>query len=160
MIRNYTSTFEPERSVAAIEDMLIDIGASHISKEYSGDKEIIGISFMIKNPAAAGRLGVRLPANVEKVLAVLDRTQPPKSRLNNDQKERRSKRLADQARRTAWKLVHDWVEIQLALITMEQAELMEVFLPYLWTGRQSYYETLKEQKFLGITHQPTSETGE
>ena len=170
MIKNYTSNQDPELSVARIEEMLIELGASHISKEYSGDKEIIGISFMIKNPVAAGRLGIRVPANIDKVLAVLDRHSAPRGRLDARQKDQRTKRLNAQARRTAWKLVHDWVEIQLALITMEQcdaarfpqfdptvafgpAELMEVFLPYLWNGRGSYYEGLKENKFLGITDQ-------
>lgn len=155
MIKNYTSNVEPEDSVARIEAMLVEVGASHISKEYSGNREIQGISFMIKNPAAEGKLAFRIPAHIGKVRGVLDRQQPAKGKLNKDQAARRTQRLNDQSRRTAWKLVHDWVELQLAMIAMEQAELMEVFLPYLWTGRESFYEKLKGQQFIGITDRST-----
>jgi hypothetical protein len=57
------------------------------------------------------------------------------------------KRLRAQAARTAWKLIQDWVELQMALIKMRQAEFLQVFLPYVWNGKKTFYTALKEQNF-------------
>ena len=57
------------------------------------------------------------------------------------------KKIPAQAERTAWKIVLDWVEVQLSMIELAQVEFMEVFLPYLYNGvtQQTYFETLKKQ---------------
>ena len=57
------------------------------------------------------------------------------------------KRLQVQAARTAWKLVQDWVEIQMAMVKMQQAELTQVFLPYMWDGKQTLYMAYKANNF-------------
>jgi hypothetical protein len=44
----------------------------------------------------------------------------------------------------------DWVAVQLSLIEMKQAELLQVFLPYLWAGKTTFYESIKQGKFKAI----------
>jgi hypothetical protein len=56
-------------------------------------------------------------------------------------------RIEAQANRTAWKLWQDWLEVQMSLIEMEQAEFVQIFLPYFWDGRRSYYDMVKEGGF-------------
>ena len=56
-------------------------------------------------------------------------------------------KIRDQASRTAWKLMQDWIEIQVSLIEMRQVEFLQVFLPYVWDGQQTYYSYLKEGNF-------------
>lgn len=34
----------------------------------------------------------------------------------------------------------DWVEVQMSMIQMKQAETLQVFMPYLWNGRETLYQ--------------------
>ena len=45
-IRNYTSTVDASRSMAKIEELLVEIGATNINKQYS-DKICTGITFLL-----------------------------------------------------------------------------------------------------------------
>jgi len=47
----------------------------------------------------------------------------------------------------------DWVAVQLSLIEMKQAELMQVFLPYLWAGKTTFYESIKQNKFAALSYE-------
>ena len=137
-IKNYTSGVPVEKTILRIEMALITGGAIGITKDYS-DQKIDSISFSI--PSLEKRLvAIRLPANVEAVYQVF------MSSMKRPQ-EGTEARLRDQAARTAWKLVQDWVEIQMAMIKMKQAEFMQVFLPYIWDGKQTFYASLKEGNF-------------
>jgi len=137
-IKNYTSGVPVERTIMRIEMALISGGAVGIMKDYI-DGRISAISFSI--PSLEKRLvSVRLPANAEAVYEVFlsAMKRPRKETLN---------RLHDQADRTAWKLVQDWVEIQMAMIKMQQAELIQVFLPYIWDGKQTFYNLIKSGNY-------------
>ena len=59
------------------------------------------------------------------------------------------KRIAKQAERTAWKIVADWVDAQMAMIELSQVEFMQVFMPYLYchTKNQTYFEMMKAKGF-------------
>jgi len=61
-------------------------------------------------------------------------------------------RIKEQAERTAWKIVADWVDAQMAMIELSQVELMEVFLPYLFNRqtRQTYFESIKARGFQNL----------
>jgi hypothetical protein len=134
MIKNYTSGVPVEKTILRIEMALITGGAVGISKDYS-DGRTRSISFSI--PSAESRLiSVRLPANVEAVYEVLE------SAMKRPRKET-LKRLRDQAERTAWKLVQDWVEVQMAMVKMRQAEFIQVFLPYIWDGKRTFFTMIK-----------------
>ena len=87
--------------------------------DYDAAGKPIGVMFGVETPE--GPRGFALPANVDGVLAVFAR-----QKLKADR---------EQAERTAWKNVHDWVLAQMALIEAGQVQLDEVFLPYLTDGR-------------------------
>lgn len=48
-IKNYTSTIEASRSMAKIEELLVEIGANNINKKYE-DKICTGITFLLPSP--------------------------------------------------------------------------------------------------------------
>ncbi len=45
-IKNYTSAVEASRSMAKIEELLVEIGATNINKQYA-EKICIGITFLL-----------------------------------------------------------------------------------------------------------------
>lgn len=149
-MKNYTSTVDAETSIFRIERLLVRFGARGISKECAGG-EVTGVSFSIHVVDAEGDLNVKLPANIEAVATVLA---VGKKRGRNQTQEQFKKKILEQARRTAWKLVQEWIEIQLSLVQMRQAEAAQVFLPYIWNGRETLYQGIKDKKFLGIAHKP------
>jgi hypothetical protein len=156
-MKNYTSTVPAERSVEEIERMLVRGGARSISKEYV-DGEVSALNFMILCHETNAPLGVRLPADCEAVFQVLKKARSPRARSSRGYEPR----LREQSKRTAWRLMFDWVAVQLSLIEMKQAELMQVFLPYLWTGKTTFYESIKQDKFraIGYTGSPSEEETE
>lgn len=140
MIKNYTSTVPVDRTINRIEQALAKAGAASIVKEYGPRNEVAAITFTVQN--ASQQIAIRLPAVPEMVYEALKKEirKPQNGTLE---------RLRDQAERTAWKLMQDWVEVQLSLIQMRQAEFLQVFLPYVWDQRQkiTFYDQLKTGGF-------------
>lgn len=140
-LKNYTSDVPISRTVARIEECLAEAGATGIMKDYK-DGLLTALSFRAQLPN--GRtLAVRLPANVDGVFsAMMKEVKKPQHGT--------AARIREQAGRTAWKLMQDWAEVQLSLIHMEQADFVQVFLPYVWDGKTTYYEQLKAKGFLAL----------
>jgi hypothetical protein len=139
-IKNYTSSVPVERSVMLIEHQLSRAGAQTISKWYDENKDLSGISFQIV--ANAQSFIFRLPAKwkaCEKVfLREIRRPTPEKN-----------KRAKEQAQRTAWKILYEWVLIQTSMIELEQAEVIEVFLPYAYdpSTDKTFFEKIQAGGF-------------
>ncbi|MDO1449545.1 hypothetical protein Q0590_24930 [Rhodocytophaga aerolata] len=55
----------------------------------------------------------------------------------------------EQAQRTAWKSLHEWVHLQLDRIEQKHIEPMEAFFPYLYDLQNTHtlYEKAKVQNF-------------
>ena len=142
-IKNYTSGVPVDRTVAKIEAALVRGGATNIMKNYDG-ATLSAVCFVVTYPDTGKRMSIRLPANVDAVYQTL-RGNIKRPRAGTLDK------LREQAAKTAWKLMQDWVEIQLSLIAMSQAEFLQVFLPYVWDGKQTFYESLKGNGFKMLT---------
>jgi len=142
-LKNYTSCAPAHATISYIEAYLIECGAQGIAKEIKGGV-VQSIIFQI---TADGRSHtIKLPANVAGVLDfmwqdyVTSHVRPKKSK--DDFKE--------QANRTAWKIMQDWVQVQMSLIKLKQADFLQVFLAFTYDGNQTYYEYLKEGKFKAL----------
>ena len=156
-LKNYTSEVPVSETIHRIEKVLIRCGVVGIMKEYIGvNGEISAITFQIEAPA--GRITIRLPADKQKALDALwiDYVGDDKLSDNGDfivwnkKKKKRRGDFVEQAGRTAWKIVQDWVEVQMSMIQMKQADTLQVFLPYVFDGKRTYYQALKESNFRGL----------
>ena len=78
-------------------------------------------------------MGFSLPINAEAVFEILTRDQVMKTNP--------AARM-QQANRTAWRIIREWILAQMALIETEMVTVEEVFLPYMLTGRQTLYQAL------------------
>jgi hypothetical protein len=138
-LKNYTSQVPASRSVAQIEERLVQIGAKHIAKSYEGQR-LVGIIFQIDDGERP--LAFKLPANVELVTKIM---------LEGVKKSRAGTqaRIEQQAERTAWKLLLDWVEVETSRVLIGRRKVVEVFLGYLYDFRadQTLYERLAANDF-------------
>ena len=142
MLKNYTSTISAARSQAFIEKKLVQHGARAIQKTYGPDGRVDAMCFSmhIEGREVFFKLPVRV-ANCEEVL---------RANLSSRARPETIKKIPDQAERTAWKIESDWVEAQMAKIELAQIEVMEVFLPYVFDGKQTYFEILKEKGYKAL----------
>lgn len=138
-ILNYTTTIDAFKTVSEIEYILMKHGAKSIMKNYE-DGTVTGLSFLIDT--GAQQIPVRLPAKVDGCLKVLR-----KEKKDNPRKQIKDTR--EQAERVAWRILKDWVEVQMALLDIEMVRFEEIFLPYIETDTgQTVYERLEERQFL------------
>ena len=112
---NYTTKVDVYTTLGAIQGQLVKHGAKKIMQDYDDDGRITALAFMVDTPT--GPRGIRLPANVEAVHAVLTRQKVKCDR--------------EQAERVAWRIVKDWVEAQMAILESEMVQMDEIFLPYM-----------------------------
>ena len=144
-IKNYTSTVPASTSISRIMKSLVEAGATDISMKYDPATKIcIAVSFRMVIPGQMPMF-FQLPAKMEPCFSVLWKEV---KRPLPDTKQR----IRKQAERTAWKIVADWGEIQLSMIILEQAEPLQVFLPYAYNPKsdQTFYEKLKEGGFKAL----------
>lgn len=148
-MKNYTSTVDAETTIWRIEQLLIQFGARNISKDYH-EGQVTGIFFTLSVPEIDTPLSIRLPASVDAVEKVF--LAKRKGYVTTSQKQK----LSVQAKRTAWKLIQDWVAVQLSLIEMRQAEAAQVFMPYMWNDRtkKTFFSIVKDSGYKGLTYQP------
>ncbi len=137
-LKNYTTTIKVEKTIGEIQQILAKHKARAILTEYDENGKVAALSFKIDT--AQGMLGIRLPAKQENVLRVLQI-----QRRNNSA----IKATIEQAERTAWRNIKDWVDAQMALIDTEMVQIDEVFLPYILNNKgQTLYEAFKDNNHL------------
>src|SRR5437016_14585335 len=109
-LKNYTSQCPVGLTISRIEEVLIRVGVSGITKEYGPQGEVVALTFHIA--LGETHVAIRLPANKEQALNAL--WEDYKQRSPNGWKTRKD--FAQQAERTAWKLMQDWRELQMSHI--------------------------------------------
>lgn len=134
-IKNYTSSVEASKSMARIEELLVEIGATNINKQYE-NKLCTGITFLLFDQQLQQTLPFHLKAQTEECFLILWKVV---KRPRPDTKEQ----LQKQAAKTAWKILSDWTEIQCSMILLGQAKPLQMFLPFVYDAKNN--ETLYEK---------------
>lgn len=125
---NYTSNVPHGKTAAEIADILRKGGAQAVLTEYDPEGQYItALSFKISLKGQP--ITFRLPCDWKPVYEVMfaEKKNPyvdEKKRLALDTTRK------DQAMRTAWRIVKDWVEAQMALVQVKMVRTEQVFLPY------------------------------
>ena len=137
-ILNYTTTVDAFKTVSEIEYILMKHKAKSIMKEYNGE-QIVALSFLIDT--GRQQIPVNLPVKINECYEILKREKKNGSR--------NVKATMDQAERTAWRILKDWVAAQMALLDIEMVKFEEIFLPYIVdTSGRTMFERLEQQQFL------------
>ena len=144
MIKNYTSTVPANRSVNNIENKLVAFGAMNILKLYT-DKKLSGLCFIL--PVGNKEIPFKLPSRIDRVEITL-------KNLIKRPRPGTLEKISKQAERTAWKILSDWVDIQISLIELQQVDFLEVFLPYVYDPNKetTFYEKIKANNFKQLSY--------
>lgn len=130
---NYTTSVNVFKTLGEIQMQLVKHGAKKIMQDYDDDGHISALSFLVDTPT--GPRGIRLPANVDAVHAVLTR-----QRVKCDR---------EQAERVAWRIVKDWVEAQMAILESEMVQMDEIFLPYMVNNAgQTFFQAYRDNQLM------------
>lgn len=113
-IKNYTTKIDAYTSIGELQGALAKHGATKVMIDYDAGKPV-AVTFALPGPR--GLQGFTLPAAVDGTLRVFQ-----KQKIRTDR---------EQAERTAWRNVRDWVLAQVALVESCDVPMDEVFLPYL-----------------------------
>jgi hypothetical protein len=117
-ILNYTTKIPPEQTIGEIQKMLTRFGVAAMMTEYDGP-HVAAVSFrMVTNGQP---MSFRLPCNWKAVIEIFKK-QRIRARITPE--------VEQQAIRTAWRIIKDWVEAQLALVEVNMVTVPQVFLPY------------------------------
>lgn len=128
---------QSKRVFEDIQKILRDHAAKSVTLDYDATQRVSAISFSLE--IGGQILHFRMPARYENVEKIFSRQ---KGRRLTDVER-------DQAYRTAWANLRDWIGAQFALIETDMVETVEVFLPYMLNqAGETYFQTLKQQHFL------------
>lgn len=126
-IKNYSTAVSPTKTVGEISTLLVRKGARSIQQEYASDGSVIAVSFTML--VRSFPITFQLPANADGVAAVMLKENPWNYRRMGG-RPAYEQRIREQAKWTAWRILKDWIEAQLALIESGQVEAAQVFMPY------------------------------
>lgn len=114
-ILNYTTKIDAWKTVQEIQQILAKHNVTHFAIKNQGSFPV-ALTFSIDYNGQP--LNFLLPCNHEGVLRC----------MKKDKKIPGSNKNEEQALRTSWRIIKDWVEAQLAIVDADLAPIQEVFL--------------------------------
>ena len=125
-----TTKKDPEQTSAEIEALLMKRGLIRYMKDYA-DGEVTGCIFTLD--LEGKEVPIKLPVRWMPLWNMAPRG------------ETRYIKDVTQAKRVAWRQILRWIEAQLALVDLEMADMVEVFLPYMMVGKKdTLYTRLRD----------------
>lgn len=136
-LKNYTTTINANKTIGEIQEILSRHGATAIMTEYDNG-EVVALSFKINTHR--GEIGIKLPANTDKVLRVLKKQKQKNLQIRDNQ---------DQATKVAWRIIKDWIDAQMAILETEMVDMEEIFLPYIINNNgKTLYQAFKNNTLM------------
>jgi hypothetical protein len=141
-LKNYTTTIDPEQTISEIQRLLSDYGVSAMMTEYDG-RQVAAVSFRMN--VEGKDMAFRLPCNWRAVREVFSEQGITRGDLKHKDHD-----LDNQAIRTAWRIIRDWIDAQLALVAVNMVTVPQIFLPYtiMRDGRTLSEHVIDDPKFL------------
>lgn len=141
-VLNYSTKVPAARTIGEVQAMLAAHGAARVAVDYTGGKPS-GITFSLTT--VHGSRVFTLPVDVGAMHRLL-LAEDDAGRLKTGLVATRSSR--EQAERVAWRIIKDWVEVQLVLVQTEMAAMDQIFLPYLQidTGGRTLYAAYRDRE--------------
>ena len=132
-----TTSIDPEKTIAAISNVLRQYGVRQIMIDYNDGGEVGSVSFTMQ--VKDDRIPFRLPADHNPLLEMARRGETKYLKAGD----------ADQARRIAWRMNLRWIEAQMALVDAGMVTADQVFMPYIMVDAKgtTLYQQLAQKGF-------------
>lgn len=148
---NYTTQIDADKTAAEIAKILSSHGAQAVMTEYDPENNYVSaLSFKISLNGQP--MGFRLPTDWKPVYEILTRgkKKPSSYGTGNRSLAHWESTHREQAVKTAWRIVKDWVEAQMALVETRMMSTEQVFLPYaiMRDGRTLAERVTQDPQFL------------
>lgn len=140
-LKNYTTGISVEKTMMEIEKTLSQHGATHIFKQYDHNGNPRALAFMAD--VQGELIKFMLPMEEDKIQVIF------KNAVSKGKMPRRYFNDIEQARRTGWRIIKDWVASQMALIEINVAKFEEIFLPYMYDEKtqQTLFQKFENRGF-------------
>lgn len=128
---NYTTEISAERSIAEVQKLLTAGGATAILLLTDASRRVSAVHFRLKTNF--GETTFELPADAASVSLAINAQIDEETRTRGRKERKIPIRLMnnrEQAERIAWRIVKDWLEVQLAMHAIGAAKLEQILLPF------------------------------
>ena len=140
-LKNFTTDLTEAQIFDLIRKSLAEHRAKRISFDYDDNGLACALSFQLQIHHQV--FTFRLPARLDNVKRLVEEA------YQTTGLSLRGKSLDDQAYRTAWANIKDWVIAQMALVDAEMVKVEEIFLPYLLTDDdRTFFEEFEQHRQL------------
>lgn len=162
-LKNYTSDVPVTVTIERIEKVLIRCGMTAITKEYGTRGEVAALRFQLK-VGKLPEMSIRLPVDINAATEALWRDyvgsdstydQGDNEYITYGNKKKKRKDFVEQGQRTAWKIAQDWLEIEMSRMQLKQGDPREVFLAYIWDGRETIFQRIERSGFRALLPETT-----
>ena len=104
-------------------------------------------ALVFEAPDNGGKRSIRLPSDVAGTHEFLWREYQRTAVRPRKTKED----FAEQAEMTAWKVMDDWVRVQMTLIAVQKKSVTEVFLAYVLVGKdETFYDKIQRTNYRAL----------
>ncbi|WP_314191987.1 hypothetical protein [uncultured Arthrobacter sp.] len=140
---NYSTKISAAQTVAEMQSLLAQHGARRISVDYEASGMPSSLDFLLATPH--GQRGFSLPANVDRMEALLQK-EDAAGRLKAGSRAERTSQA--QAERVAWRVMKTWLEAQLALVAAGMIDVDQALLAFLQVDAagRTLYEVYRERE--------------
>lgn len=139
---NYTTMVPESHSAGECVQLLADAGASAVTVTYEQGKPA-GLGFRLEFGGI--ERDYVMPVDIDGVLACLERANYSASIAAS---VRARYKTRDHARRVAWRITKEWLQVELAIIDAGMTTLSKTMLAYLQVETGGFYEAVEQRASL------------
>jgi hypothetical protein len=137
-LKNVHTGVSAIKTIAEIEECLGQMGATGILKSMDKGENRVHVTAVIFQMSLNDRnYRYRLPMEIEKARSVIKEMVELKIIPYKFSQE---PLCTERAEMVGWRIVKDWIYAQLSLSKMNLADSLQIFLPFLWNGENTFGE--------------------
>ncbi len=145
-LKNYTTEIPALKTISEIEEILVKHGATDTWKQYDDRGKVTALNFAVKTEFGKMPFKFSIDANV--ICAVL------KEQVQQGSRGISMKQASDieHARNVGWRIVKDWIDSQMALVSLKMRKLEQIFLADIYDMRteKTFFQILQDKKYVGL----------
>jgi hypothetical protein len=152
-LKNYTTEIPVQKTISEIEDILVKHGATDTWKQYDSAGKVIALNFAVNTEFGKVPFKFSIDANV--ICGVL------REQVKQGSRGISMKQASDieHARNVGWRIVKDWIDAQMAMVSLKMRKLEQIFLADIYDMRseKTFFQILQGKKYAGLLMEPPGE---